>query len=98
MTASFQELHKVWRIMADYISALFPPPSLMNIAPPLTPAQAGDTGPTGATLRQEYSVAVAVKTRDAILQEGAAIEQLIASAPLPPDPDSPIGKHLNALA
>ncbi len=69
----------------------------MNIASSTSANLLADQSPIGAGARQEYAVAVAVKVQDHIKQEGAAITQLIESAPVPADSSETVGTQLNAV-
>ncbi|MCX6937267.1 MAG: hypothetical protein NTU80_05120 [Verrucomicrobia bacterium] len=70
----------------------------MNIPSSISANLMADQSPVGAGARQEYAVSVAVKVQDHIKQEGAAITQLIESAPVPAETSETVGSHLNAVA
>jgi len=69
----------------------------MNISSSVNLTQLNTTGEQGAAVRQDYSVAVAMKIKDQIKQEGAASEELTESASAP-DTDDKRGKNLAAYA
>ncbi len=67
----------------------------MNISSSVNLSQIGAADPQGASARQDYGVAVAMKVRDQVKQEGEAITKLIDSAPAP---DSARGNNLSTYA
>jgi len=67
----------------------------MNISSSVNLSQIGAADPQGASVRQDYGVAVALKVKDQQKQEGEAIVKLIDSAPAP---DSVRGKNLSTYA
>jgi hypothetical protein len=69
----------------------------MNISSSVNLSQMNNADPKGAAARQDYGVAIAMKVKDQIKQEGAAIEELTESA-MAPDPDDKTGKNLSAYA
>jgi len=69
----------------------------MNISSSVDLSQLNATGAQGGAARQDYSVAVALKVKDQIKQEGAAAEELTESASAP-DPDDKRGKNLSTYA
>ena len=69
----------------------------MNISSSVDLSQLSSTSEQGGAARQDYSVAVAVKIRDQIKQEGANVEKLIESAPKP-NSDTTRGNNLSTYA
>jgi hypothetical protein len=69
----------------------------MNISSSVNMAQLGATSTQGGEARQDYGVAVALKIKDQVKQEGEDAVKLIESAPAP-QPDSARGKNLNTYA
>jgi hypothetical protein len=69
----------------------------MNISSSVNMAQLGATGTQGGEARQDYSVAVAMKIKDQVKQEGEDAVKLIESAPAPQS-DSVRGKNLDTYA
>ncbi len=67
----------------------------MNISSSVNLSQIAASDPQGASVRQDYGVAVALKVRDQVKQEGEAITKLIESAPAP---DGASGKNLSTYA
>jgi hypothetical protein len=55
----------------------------MSISSSVNLTQLNTSGTQGDAVRQDYSVAVAVKINDQAKQEGAAVVKLIESAPAP---------------
>jgi len=69
----------------------------MNIPSSTSANQLADQSPIGAGARQEYAVAVAKKMQDQVKQEGAAITQLIESAPIASQSSDTVGTRLSAV-
>jgi hypothetical protein len=69
----------------------------MNISSSVDLSQLSSTSEQGGAARQDYSVAVALKVRDQIKQEGADAEKLVESAPQPSS-DETRGKNLSTYA
>ena len=69
----------------------------MNISSSVNLSQLSTTDPQGASVRQDYAVAVAIKSKDMIKQDGDDAVKLIESAPAPSS-DNSIGKNLAAYA
>ena len=71
--------------------------SAMNISSSVNLTQLNATSAQGADVRQDYSVAVALKAKDIAKQNGSVMEELTESATAP-DPDDKRGKNLAAYA
>jgi hypothetical protein len=71
---------------------------MINIASSTSANLLADQSPIGAGARQEYAVAVASKVQAQVKQEGAAITQLIESAPVAAETTEAVGGNLNAVA
>jgi hypothetical protein len=69
----------------------------MNISSSVNLSQLNIADPQGASVRQEYGVAVATTAKDIIKMEGEAVVKLIESAPAP-STDAMRGKNLAAYA
>lgn len=69
----------------------------MNISSSVNLSQLNTTDAQGANARQDYGVAVAMKIKEQVAQEGEAIVKLVDSAPAPRE-DSLRGKHLSTYA
>jgi len=69
----------------------------MNISSSVNLSQIGAADPQGASARQDYGVAVAMKVKEQIQQEGEAVVKLVESAPAPSTDDAR-GKNLSAYA
>jgi len=69
----------------------------MNISSAVNLSQINATSEQGGAARQDYGVAVAVKVKDQIKQEGEAITKLIDSVPAPAT-DNVRGKNLSTYA
>jgi hypothetical protein len=69
----------------------------MNISSSVNMAQLGATSAQGGEARQDYGVAVALKIKDQVKQEGENAVKLIESAPAPQS-DSVRGKNLDTYA
>ena len=69
----------------------------MNISSSVDLSQLNATSAQGGAARQDYSVAVALKIKDQIKQEGAAAEEITESASAP-DSDDKRGKNLSTYA
>jgi len=69
----------------------------MNISSSVNMAQLGATGVQGGEARQDYGVAVALKIKDQVQQEGQNAVKLIESAPAPSS-DGVRGRNLDTYA
>jgi hypothetical protein len=69
----------------------------MNISSSVNLSQLNTTDTQGANARQDYGVAVAMKIKEQVAQEGEAVVKLIDSAPAPKT-DSIRGKNLSTYA
>jgi len=69
----------------------------MNISSSVNLSQLNSNSEQGAAVRQDYSVAVAMKVKDQIKQQGAAAVELTESA-VASDSDDKRGKNLSTYA
>ena len=69
----------------------------MNISSSVNLTQLSTTGTQGGEARQDYGIAVAMKIKDQVKQEGENAVKLIESAPAPAS-DSTHGKNIAAYA
>jgi len=69
----------------------------MNISSSVNLSQLNAADVQGASSRQDYSIAVALKAKEQSVQNGSAKEESGESASAP-DPDDKTGKHLATYA